>query len=473
MNSDIQLQSSSAELATTFDQVSASLSTYLSYLGLPTESVLVELDERRKVFNNMPYIIPALSDSQRGNAMYISKFAAACVVGLFDAALNYLWDETIRSLRAKVVQFDLGYFYDTAITDANQRTKYKDESDLEKLDDWALVRGCRETGIISDIGYRHLDYIRDMRNHASAAHPNHNELTGLQLASWLETCIREVLGKEPEGAAIEVKRLLRSVREETLSEHDVPPIAEAIVRLPEDLAHSLLRTAFGMYTDPRLDTDIRSNIRLLASEIWEVCSEDTKYDVGLKHGSFSANGEASRTNLARDFLTIVNGLAYLPTNTIAIEITSTLDTLLSAHNGWNNFYNEPSPARLLQSFVPTSGNIPESVSGKYVKILTMCKMGNGYGVSSSAETIYDNLINRWQDSHISYFLKLTRDSEISSRLQFPSCQNRYQKLAIRLISQVTHPNVKLALEFIQDFSASKVYKISNDSRFKTILKTVK
>ena len=58
-----------------------------------------------------------------------------------------------------------------------QRSKFKDESNLNKLDDWVLVKGCRETGIISDIGYKHLDYIRDMRNHASTAHPNHNELT--------------------------------------------------------------------------------------------------------------------------------------------------------------------------------------------------------------------------------------------------------------------------------------------------------
>jgi len=473
MTSEIQLQASSAELATTLDSLSTSLSTYLGYLGLPTDSVLVGLDERRKVINNMPSIMPALTEGQRSSAMYISKFSAACVVGLFDAALNYLWDETIRNLRLKVVQFDLDYFYDTAITDANQRSKFRDESDLEKLDDWVLVRGCRETGIISDIGYRHLDYIRDMRNHASAAHPNHNELTGLQLASWLETCIKEVIGKEPEGAAIEVKRLLRSIREEILSATDVPPIAGAIVRLPEDLAHSLLRTAFGMYTDLRLDANVRNNIRFLAPEVWEVCSEDAKYDVGLKHGSFSANGEVSRANLARDFLTVVSGLAYLPANTIAIEMTYALDALLAAHNGWNNFYNELSPARLLQSFVPASGNIPDSVLGKYVKILTMCYVGNGYGVSSGAESIYSNLINRWQDSQISQFIRLTRDSEIASRLQFSSCQTRYQKLASRLVDQATHPNVKLALEFIKDFPTEKLDRIGNDSRFQTALKTVK
>lgn len=39
-----------------------------------------------------------------------------------------------------------------------------------KLDDWELVKGCKDTGIITQIGFKHLDYIRDMRNHASAAH---------------------------------------------------------------------------------------------------------------------------------------------------------------------------------------------------------------------------------------------------------------------------------------------------------------
>jgi hypothetical protein len=158
ITSEIQRQTPPGEIATTLDTLSTNLSTYLDYLGLPTDSVLVGISERRKVLNNMPDIMPALTESQRSSAMYISKFSAACVVGLFDAALNSLWDETIGNFRVKVVQFDLDYFYDTAINDANQRSKFRNESDLDKLDDWVLVKGCRETGIITDIGYRHLDY---------------------------------------------------------------------------------------------------------------------------------------------------------------------------------------------------------------------------------------------------------------------------------------------------------------------------
>jgi len=32
-----------------------------------------------------------------------------------------------------------------------------------------------------------------MRNWASAAHPNQNQITGLQLIGWFETCTKEVI----------------------------------------------------------------------------------------------------------------------------------------------------------------------------------------------------------------------------------------------------------------------------------------
>ena len=102
----------------------------------------------------------------------------------------------------------------------------------------------------------------------------------------------------------------------------------------------------------------------------------------------------------------------------------------------------------------------------------MCRIGNGHGISSGAVPIYDELISRWQDNHILYFIKLSLDSEISSRLQFDICQQLYQNLATRLIEQATHPNIKLALEFIRDFPTIKMDKLKIDSRFKNILKTL-
>ena len=96
------------------DAFSAGLGNYLSHLDLPVESVLVPPEERLRVLDNVPVIAAEMTPDQRQEAYYISKFVAACSVGLFDAAINFLWNETISNLRGKVAQIDLNYFPEQA-----------------------------------------------------------------------------------------------------------------------------------------------------------------------------------------------------------------------------------------------------------------------------------------------------------------------------------------------------------------------
>lgn len=465
-NSEITPYNPSQESGQILETVADGLSRYLQYLGLPHENILVELRQRKRAINNIQDIIPVLSDKQKASAFYLSKFISASMMGLFDSALNYLWNETIQNLRKKVVRFDISYFYDTAIKDSKKREKFKSEEDLIKLEDWELVSGCEETGIITHLGYQHLDYIRDMRNHASAAHPNHNEITGLQLASWLETCIIEVIAKEPEGAVIEVKKLLKSLREESLSVNDVNPICAAMGELPEELLNSLMRTVFGMYTDIKLDANIRRNINLIAKPIFQLTSEDMRQEIGLKYSSLEINGEVQRKALAYSFLDIVQGFPYLPSDTLSLKLSDALDELLKAHNGWNNFHNETTPAKLVKSFIPDSGNIPNSVIKKYVKVLTICKIGNEYGTSNSAEEIYDDLIKKWANSEANILIKIiANDQQLISQLQFSRCQDQLKRLLRDIRINITSKPTQEVLDCIESFPQSSMNKIRHDSRF--------
>ena len=159
-NSDISLHSDlpvvyeSKQIADDVYTFSKGLKLYLEHLSLPITDVLVEIKERETVIANMPNVVEYLNPTQKERAYYISKFIASCSVGLFDAALNYLWNETIVNLREKVIRFDLEYFYDSTIGNPGKRKKFKTEEDLRKLNDSDLVTGCLETGIITEIGYR-------------------------------------------------------------------------------------------------------------------------------------------------------------------------------------------------------------------------------------------------------------------------------------------------------------------------------
>lgn len=82
--------------------------------GLPTDRILVNIDERGTVFRNFEHVLSKIQPEQRARSLYISKFLAAVGVGLIDAALNYLWDGTVNELRLRIEQYDLSYFYDNA-----------------------------------------------------------------------------------------------------------------------------------------------------------------------------------------------------------------------------------------------------------------------------------------------------------------------------------------------------------------------
>ncbi len=460
------------EIAPAVEAFGTQLDSYLDLEGLPKDDILVPVDRRRPVFQNMSTVLGVLTDDQKAAAVYISKFAAACAVGLFDAALNYLWNETVRNLRQKVTQFDLAYFFDSVVNDPNRRSKLRVEADLEKLDDWELIRGCHTTGIITENGFRHLDYVRNMRNHASAAHPNQNEITGLQIISWLETCIVEVIAKDPAGPVIEVRRLLNSLRTEQLSDTEVPLIATRLPSLPEELSESLLRAILGMYTDTSVDTQVKDNIKLVAPSVWAVVSVGARREVGLHQATLAVNGEASRAKLAREFIEIVDGTEFLTKETRAAEMSTALDNLMMAHRGWHNFYTEPAPARLLSRLVPKSGDVPRTVWAKYVKTVTMCRIGNGYGISWAARDHYDDLITRFSDGHIREFINLVHDSEVASRLQFLPCADRYQELAATLITRAVNPRLTEMLRFIKKYQKNRLENIASNGQYRQLRKTL-
>ncbi len=437
-----------AETQIDVDSFTSVLSTYLKRLGLPTEGVLVNIGERKKVINNLPSVVELLDAKACSNSIYISKFAAACAVGLFDAALNFLWDETIASLRQKAARIDLEYFFSSVVTDQNRRSKLQTVEDLEKLEDWELVRGCQLTGILSDIGFKHLDYIRDMRNWASAAHPNQNQLTGLQVVSWLETCIKEVIGKEPSGPAIQMRVLLQNIRSRELTSSDVYPIISNIQKLPLEVVLSLLRTIFGMYTDPDMAASAKNNIKLIAKSVWDGAPDERRYEVGLKYETFLANADVARRDSAREFLEIVGGMSYLPKETLARELEEKIQNLLTSHYGMNNFYNEPSHAKILAELVPKTGIIPQAVRGIYVKAIILCRIGNSYGVSWAAQDYYDELISRFQEAEIQQVARLLLDKEISSRLQIKICAIRFSNICSELRKRATNVHTITALDRI-------------------------
>lgn len=424
---------------------------FLEERGLPSDAIFVQVRERAIVFRNLDGVLEDLDATQRREAVYVAKFLAAIATGLFDAALNYLWDETVVQLRHRVAAYDLDYFYDNAVRNVDKRRRLSTEDDLVKLDDSELIEGARAIELISEIGYRQLDLIRYHRNWASAAHPNQNALTGLQLANWLETCIREVIALPLSQTAVRIKHLLQNIRMANLSPIDAKEIAPAFAELRQKEANRLAAGLFGIYVRSETSGQTRQNIQLLLPYLWSGVDEATRQGFGSRYGHFAASGDQQQKQLARQFLEIVSSESYLPEDTRVAELDTAVENLLTAHRSPNNFYSEPTFARQLDRLVGESGRIPDQVRDRYVLGLVEVFLTNGYGVAWNAEPTYLGLLGRFDSAEaLAAILSFTNET-IASRLQFTRCREKFQELLRLLRPKIPAAAVQELIDAIEAY----------------------
>jgi hypothetical protein len=444
------------------------LLTQLASAGLPTEDVLVDVDERGRMLGNVAGALIRLGPEDRVRSYYVSKMIAAVAVGLFDAALNYLWDETVSELRRRIAGYDLGYFFDIAVNSPDRRKQLSTADDLVRVDDVDLLRACREIGLISAVGHAQLDHIRYMRNYASAAHPNQVELTGLQLAQWLESCIREVITLPLDTVTAETGKLLRNIKATRLAQGDVGAITAFFDELPGDRADALAAGLFGLYTDSASTPETKDNVRLLWPELWPAVSEDVRHEFGTKHARYTANADRAQSLASRELLDLVNGQAYLPDQIRAANLSEILDALLAAHHGFNNFYNEPSPARALEAFVGERGDVPDGVVPRYTAALVEVFLTNGHGVAFAADPIYTRLLERLDSRQAGLALRSIRNPAIVTKLQYPIGQQQWSKLLELSAPKLTRRSDRELLEAIQNYEGP-LYRLPQAKKVQALL----
>ena len=251
------------------ERFESNVHSLLVHVDLPGDNLFVGVGKRRALINNLPAVVAKLPAEVRNRSRYISKMVAASSVGLFDAALNYLWDELVSELRTRVKGFELSYFFDiVAGGNTDMRKGLKDESDLPSINDDRLLRAAAKLGLLTDVGFDRLNHVRIMRNHASAAHPNQNTLSGLELGMYLETCINEVINTKPDTVSADTVRLLVNVKADALSSADVDAASAFFKQLPTDRANTLGNGLLGLYTANERKAVVADNVRRLWPQLW-------------------------------------------------------------------------------------------------------------------------------------------------------------------------------------------------------------
>lgn len=402
--------------------------SYLAQVGLPIDNIIATTEERTIVATNLPAFLQSLAKEEKREARYLSKFVGASAVGLFDAALNYVWNEVVLNLRKKASVYGIDLFFDAAVGGRN-RDLYKDESDLDGLKDSVLLDTCRKLELISDVVYRKLDHILTMRNEVAASHPNVESIGGFELLGWLQTCVKDVLQDRPSESAIRIRSLVKNLRERrtVVDESTTHRFAAELKNLSLPHVHNLLITFFGMFVSPDTDQVLRKNIATFAPHVWEHAEDRVKYHLGATVDGYRTNLDEAKLTLGQEFLGIVDGKEFeaLPARIVALQNLST--QLAEAHAGYDNYYHEPPVMREILSYCKRSTDIPKQLLPVLTETVLSCRLGRGLsyrqGVSPGGLPLYDQFLGLLDDDGIVHCVEALFKPNINSKLRNAICQN--------------------------------------------------
>ncbi|HZL06813.1 MAG TPA: hypothetical protein VFE45_15590, partial [Coriobacteriia bacterium] len=223
-----------------------------------------------------------------------------------------------------------------------------------------------------------------------------------------------------------------------------------------------------LYVDPSRAPSTADNIRRLWPELWPFLGEDARLRYGLRCARSGASLDSGPATAARELLEVVDGTAYLPEDLRAGEIDTVLDTLMAAHHGMNNFYNEGAPARQLEALVGDKGTVPRAVARKYTRTLVEAFLGNGYGVAWAAVPSYRNLLQRLDSAEAERALNAFRDPSIASLLGSSVGRTQWIELLGILEPKLTNRRSRDLLTAVRGFNGTPD-QLRLDSTIKKLL----
>jgi len=388
----------------------------LSLLNLP-RSIIASKLEVAAAWRELPNILLTIPVESRNEL--VARMLIATSVGLFDGAINYIWNAVILNLRERVRRFGLRIISTIKARDFG-------EKELLEIRDSELLDLCNSLDLLSEEGFFFLSQCREIRNNFSSAHPNIAIVDNYELVSFINRCCKYGLVEDRFVRGVDIAQLISSIKSQRLNEQQIDFLSENLQRTYSEQQYILIPMIYGIYCDSTQQESTRLNILDICGKIIVIFDDRIISELVKQHNDYVLKQDNDKSTFSRDFFFKLKLVGFL-TDTEQVSISKkVIQALYNAHNNMFNFYNEPPYAEKLAE-LSESMSIPSIVKRDYVHSVVICFVGNRYGVSNAALPFYEQMIKRFTSSDIDIMLKLVKeDTLLSYNIQnFRNCRDRY------------------------------------------------
>ena len=148
-----------------------------------------------------------------------------------------------------------------------------------------------------------------------------------------------------------------------------------------------------------------------------------------RHHDYIANGNTARQEKSRLFFEELGLLSLLSESERHAMISNACKSLLSVHDGYNNFHNEPPFAERLFK-LSSQQQVPKTAKAEFVATVITCSVGNLYGTSDRADIYYIQMVKAFSAEEIRLMLKIPSERTVVANLivEDPRCKRKYREL---------------------------------------------
>jgi hypothetical protein len=400
-------------------------------LGVPRD-ILASDEEINGAWTTLPRVLNKVPPALRSEALV--RMCVAVASGLFDSAINYVWNATVLELRDKVRRFGLN-----VVGQVIDKTDF-DEKALLDLKDSELLELCLSLNLITEDGYFFLDQCRDIRNNFSAAHPAVGKIDDHELISFLNRCSKYALTGEQNPVGVDIQAFIQAIKGKKFTKDQRDEWLQRLRKTHEAQRELLISTLHGMFCDPAIAQEGRINALAVVTELVPELTPKAKSDLIDRHQDYLAKGDKDRHKASQVFFERLGLLNLLGDSERHALISGACRRLFEVHQAFDNFYNEPPFAeRLLQ--VSSQGAIPDSAKSELVTTVVTCAVGNQYGVSRAAVPYYEQIIVSFTPQEVSMMMDLPdTKTVVGMRIKsYARCKDAFRRL-VKLIDPVSVPS---------------------------------
>ena len=144
-----------------------------------------------------------------------------------------------------------------------------------------------------------------------------------------------------------------------------------------------------------------ANINVIVPSIWQNLRDTEKWQIGHTYAEAYSDGKTVAFSGLKSALLKVKGFDYVPETLRSDTFIKAAEAVLKAHEGLNNFYNEPSAIKNLSKLGST---IPTPAFPACATALFCVVLGNPYGVAWAAQEDAKKMIDRFSKDRWQYYL---------------------------------------------------------------------